>query len=269
MNNENINKLADLFFLKTTAKKKKKKKNIPKNKKLWEKAKSLAKSKFDVYPSIYANAWAAKWYKSKGGEWKKGYAADDGLAADDYHTNDQPRGLYQDNNEVFENDKGKLESHGKVYSDSGLGRWFAEEWVNIGKKEKGKHPPCGRDDADEGGYPKCVPKSKAKKMSKKQKESATRRKRKVERSKKRKDKKPHFVSTKKAGQETIVKEHKNAEKSYMSKRNLESIHRYSRKLMEMLNEKDDMPDQCDDKLSVAKSLLSDVYNYIANEKNIR
>jgi len=79
-------------------------------------------------------------------------------------------------------------------------------------------------------------------MSKKQKESATRRKRKVERSKKRKDKKPHFVSTKKAGQETIVKEHKNAEKSYMSKRNLESIHRYSRKLMEMLNEKDDMPD---------------------------
>ena len=109
----------------------------------------------------------------------------------------------------------------------------------------------------------------AKKMSKKQKESATRRKRKVERSKKRKDKKPHFVSTKKAGQETIVKEHKNAEKSYMSKRNLESIHRYSRKLMEMLNEKDDMPDWCDDKLSVAKSLLSDVYNYIANEKNIR
>lgn len=36
---------------------------------LWSKAKSLAKQKFDVYPSAYANAWAAKWYKSKGGGW--------------------------------------------------------------------------------------------------------------------------------------------------------------------------------------------------------
>jgi hypothetical protein len=30
----------------------------------------LAKSKFDVYPSAYANGWAAKWYKSKGGGWR-------------------------------------------------------------------------------------------------------------------------------------------------------------------------------------------------------
>jgi hypothetical protein len=31
----------------------------------------MAKSKFKVYPSAYANGWAAKWYKSKGGEWTK------------------------------------------------------------------------------------------------------------------------------------------------------------------------------------------------------
>jgi hypothetical protein len=30
----------------------------------------MAKSKFDVYPSAYANGWAAKWYKSKGGGWR-------------------------------------------------------------------------------------------------------------------------------------------------------------------------------------------------------
>jgi hypothetical protein len=36
---------------------------------LWSRAKSLAKSKFDVYPSAYANGWAAKWYKTKGGKW--------------------------------------------------------------------------------------------------------------------------------------------------------------------------------------------------------
>ena len=31
-----------------------------------------ARSKFDVYPSAYANAWAAKQYKKAGGGWKKG-----------------------------------------------------------------------------------------------------------------------------------------------------------------------------------------------------
>ena len=34
--------------------------------------KSQAKKKFDVYPSAYANAWAAKKYKAAGGGWKKG-----------------------------------------------------------------------------------------------------------------------------------------------------------------------------------------------------
>ena len=45
-------------------------KNTPTNPSLWARAKSLAKSKFDVYPSAYANGWAAKWYKGKGGGWK-------------------------------------------------------------------------------------------------------------------------------------------------------------------------------------------------------
>jgi len=45
-------------------------KNVPTNPSLWSKAKSLARSKFDVYPSAYANGWASKWYKSKGGGWK-------------------------------------------------------------------------------------------------------------------------------------------------------------------------------------------------------
>lgn len=44
--------------------------NKPTNPALWSKAKSLAKSKFDVYPSAYANGWAAKWYKEHGGSWK-------------------------------------------------------------------------------------------------------------------------------------------------------------------------------------------------------
>ena len=45
-------------------------KNVPTNPELWSRAKSLARSKFDVYPSAYANGWASKWYKGKGGGWK-------------------------------------------------------------------------------------------------------------------------------------------------------------------------------------------------------
>jgi hypothetical protein len=45
-------------------------KNKPTNPELWSRAVSMAKSKFDVYPSAYANGWAAKWYKSKGGGWR-------------------------------------------------------------------------------------------------------------------------------------------------------------------------------------------------------
>ena len=39
--------------------------------KLCAKGKAAAKRKFDVYPSAYANAWASKWYKKRGGGWKK------------------------------------------------------------------------------------------------------------------------------------------------------------------------------------------------------
>ena len=45
--------------------------NKPTNPELWSQAKSKARAKFDVYPSAYANAWASKWYKSKGGGWRK------------------------------------------------------------------------------------------------------------------------------------------------------------------------------------------------------
>lgn len=45
-------------------------KNVPTDPELWGRAKAAAKKKFDVYPSAYANGWAAKWYKEKGGGWR-------------------------------------------------------------------------------------------------------------------------------------------------------------------------------------------------------
>jgi hypothetical protein len=45
-------------------------KSKPKNKKLYNKVKSLAKKKFKTYPSAVANAWLVKKYKSKGGKYE-------------------------------------------------------------------------------------------------------------------------------------------------------------------------------------------------------
>ncbi len=54
------------------AKKASQSKPKPSNPALWSRMKSQAKSKFKVYPSAYANAWAAKQYKAKGGRWSGG-----------------------------------------------------------------------------------------------------------------------------------------------------------------------------------------------------
>lgn len=106
--------------------------NEPVNPALWERAKTEAKKRFSVYPSAYANAWAARWYKERGGEWRKEAQAD---------TEDVQKDLRD---------------------------WFKEEWVDISKPiRKGSkiigYEPCGRAEADasEGGYPKCMPKAKA------------------------------------------------------------------------------------------------------------
>ncbi len=72
--NEDLASELHDVFLKLSAKKKKKKssgKNVPNNPSLWASCKAQAKAKFDVYPSAYANGWAAKQYKSKGGTWRK------------------------------------------------------------------------------------------------------------------------------------------------------------------------------------------------------
>lgn len=46
-------------------------KNVPTDPSKWSYYKSQAKKKFDVYPSAYANGWAAKKYKAAGGGWRK------------------------------------------------------------------------------------------------------------------------------------------------------------------------------------------------------
>lgn len=89
-------------------------KSSPTNPELWSRAKSLAKSKFDVYPSAYANGWAAKWYKSKGGGWKsvsEEACCDDcddsnyGIVEESFVSTGKE--LYEDWGEIAEENEGK------------------------------------------------------------------------------------------------------------------------------------------------------------------
>ena len=69
-----------------------------------------------------------------------------------------------------------------------LRRWFKEKWVDVSKKVDGKHPPCGRKDADGKSYPKCRPSKKVSKdtpkvassYDKKEKKAMTSQKRRAE-----------------------------------------------------------------------------------------
>ena len=73
-----------------------------------------------------------------------------------------------------------------------LGVWFGTKkkpkgskqpkgpWVNICSKVDGKHPPCGRSDADSKSYPKCRAAGVAGKMSDSEKKSACQQKRRAE-----------------------------------------------------------------------------------------
>lgn len=79
-----------------------------------------------------------------------------------------------------------------------LDTWFRERWVDISRpKPGGGFEPCGRSDASTGKYPKCVPASRAARMSPEQIRSAVQRKRRAESTQTREDKKPIYVSTEK------------------------------------------------------------------------
>jgi hypothetical protein len=85
-----------------------------------------------------------------------------------------------------------------------LKEWFKERWVDLSRpKAGGGYEPCGRSDASSGKYPKCVPASRAARMSPEEIASAIRRKRRAESTQNRDGKKPIYVSTDKEKFEKI------------------------------------------------------------------
>ena len=71
--NEDLAEEVHNIFVKVSAKKKKKSsgKNVPNNPSLWASCQAWAKANYDVHPSAYSNAGAARRYKQKGGTWRK------------------------------------------------------------------------------------------------------------------------------------------------------------------------------------------------------
>ena len=98
-----------------------------------------------------------------------------------------------------------------------LAVWFGEKkkpkgssqpkgpWVDICRKVNGKHPPCGRSDADTGSYPKCRAAGVAGKMSDSEKRNACQQKRRAEKNDPQsgKGQKPVMVSHKKKTNENM------------------------------------------------------------------
>ena len=104
-------------------------KSKPTNPALWSKAISLAKSKFDVYPSAYANGWAAKWYKSKGGGWK---SVSEEACCDE--CDDSNYGIVE---EVFTSNGDELyEDWGEVYEEDEKGRQLGKPFLTPGGPKK-------------------------------------------------------------------------------------------------------------------------------------
>ena len=67
-----------------------------------------------------------------------------------------------------------------VKPSGGLTKWSKENWVDISRPKKGGgFEKCGRTKSGKKKYPKCVPASKAARMTPAERRSAIRRKRKA------------------------------------------------------------------------------------------
>lgn len=121
--------------------------NSPTNSALWSRAKAAARSKFDKYPSAYANAWASKWYKSKGGGWRKKKKANESIEL----------------NEALKD---------IIMED--LRDWFKQKWKRVTSSGK-VAGECGTS-KDKSNPDRCLPAAKAYSLSKKERAATAKKK---------------------------------------------------------------------------------------------
>lgn len=116
-----------------------KKKSVPINLKLYNRVKSEVKRKVKVWPSAYASGQVVNRYKQLGGRYKYSII--------------NTKNTKNTNN--TKNTKKRISSYGQTNVNSGLTRWFKEQWVNVcAPKKNGKYQTCARTGRK---YPYCRP----------------------------------------------------------------------------------------------------------------
>lgn len=192
--------------------------NAPTNPGLWSQAISEAKKRFTVYPSAYANGWAAKWYKERGGGWEKEKVALNVMGGEpigDGADESGPRPFMLPS--VVQSARGKKIKKAEAVAKKDVGHGGLDEWFSGHGKDKGKAQwgdwvsispvrkqlksgrvvepgdivgACGISDSPDwqqytkGGQDplKCMPRKKALAMSKEQRAALARGKARAERS---------------------------------------------------------------------------------------
>lgn len=122
--------------------------NTPTNPELWSRAKAAARSKFDKYPSAYANAWAAKWYKGKGGGWRKKKKK----ASEYIEINEELKEIIMED----------------------LRKWFKQKWKRVTSSGK-VAGECGSS-KDTSNPDRCLPASKAHSLSREERAATAKKK---------------------------------------------------------------------------------------------
>lgn len=172
--------------------------------------------------------------------------------------------------------------------EADLNRWFKEKWVDISRKdESGKHPECGRSDADKGAYPKCRPSKKvsketptiSKSLSKRDKKKAVEIKRRKEKSSPSEPaggsaRKPKY--TKLSGENMSRAISKRAsqneeynEELYMIKKNLYQMAMQAMNLYDSLKGESEVPEWCQEKLAVAADGLDTVHDFLGFDLHVK
>ena len=124
--------------------------NAPTNPALWSRAKAAASKKFTKH-SAYKMAWASRWYKSKGGGWRKKKKANEAVD------------IQEELKEIFM----------EVFMED-LRDWFKEKWKRVTSSGK-VAGECGSS-KDTSNPDRCLPAAKAYSLSKKERAATAKKK---------------------------------------------------------------------------------------------
>jgi hypothetical protein len=124
--------------------------NSPTNPALWSRAKAAASKKFTKH-SAYKMAWASRWYKSKGGGWRKKKKANEAVD------------IQEELKEIFM----------EVFMED-LRDWFKEKWKRVTSSGK-VAGECGSS-KDTSNPDRCLPAAKAYSLSKKERAATAKKK---------------------------------------------------------------------------------------------